>query len=84
MVKTMGEGLFASFSDVTAAVKTALELAVHCDQRVRGPPVRSAFGSAFTAALPWPPPSTISSTISAQRPGRPPQSCNTPTAQSWF
>jgi class 3 adenylate cyclase len=30
VVKTMGEGLLASFSDVTAAVKTALELARPC------------------------------------------------------
>ncbi len=81
VVKTMGEGLLASFSDVTAAVKTALELARPArDHRVRGDRVRSAFGSAFTAVRPWPPPSTISSTISARRPGRPPPSCNTPAA----
>ena len=67
VIKTMGEGVLASFSQVTAAVETALSLAGAARPR-RAFLARAACASAFTEGPRWPPRSTTSSTTSEQPP----------------
>ena len=69
VIKTVGEGVLASFSQVTAAVETALSLPARIN---RGAAARHLpCASAFTKGRRWPRRSTTSSTIS-ERPSATP------------
>ncbi len=81
VVKTQGEGLVASFADVAAAVRTALELPARWPWTNRR--ARCACGSAFTAGQRSRPRLTTSSTTSARPPARRLRHWSTRAAVSW-